>query len=199
MTMIHLLYTATLLLAPRFLYRGTVWIKTLPWIISSACLFTVFFFINSYSVFGYIYCILGFILQLIQYIVCVLQEEPKISFIFKPFEKQMIPNFLAKIDLTDPNSRLDTIFGPPLAIPSSIPGQSPAIIRYGSQAVKIQPQQPIQQQSTPYYQHSTPASSSVSVAEELPPAYAPPIYEMTTNYSDKSSNDSEKTQFDMKK
>ena len=194
---IHLFYTAILLLAPRFLFRGIVWIKAIPWIISSASLFIIYLFMNPSGLFKYCYCFLGFLLQLVQYIVCVLQEETKISFIFKPFERRMIPNLLEKIDLSDPNARLDTIYGPAITIPSKIPGQRPAVVRYGSQAVKIQPQIPIQQQdqSDAYFQPSTP---SVSVTEKLPPAYAPPIYEATIN-SENISFNYDKSQYDIKK
>lgn len=199
--MIHLFYTFTLLLAPRYLYRGVAWIKAAPWIISGFGLLTMYFYMNPSSVFLYIVCIFGFLLQVTQFIACVLPKETEISFIFKPFEKRMIPNLLAKIDLTNPNARLDTIYGPPLTIPSSITGQCPAIVRYGSQAVKIQQPQPIQQQTAPYFQPSAPASSvSVSNAEELPPAYAPPVYQqLTTNYSEKSSFTHEKSRYDIKK
>ena len=151
---------------------------------------------NPSGLFKYCYCFLGFLLQLVQYIVCVLQEETKISFIFKPFERRMIPNLLEKIDLSDPNARLDIIYGPAITVPSNIPGQRPAVVRYGSQAVKIQSQVPIQQQhqSDAYFQPSTP---HVSIYEAAP-AYALPIYEATIN-SEKSSFSYDKSQYDIKK
>lgn len=114
----------------------------------------------------------------------------------------MIINLLAKIDLGDPNTGLGTIYGPPITIPSTIPGQRPAVIRYGSQAVKIQPQFPIQQmhQATAFFQPSTPAAAtSVSVSEEFPPAYTPPAYESNINSGDSSLNDDDKSQYDIKK
>lgn len=110
---------------------------------------------------------------------------------FKPFERRKIPNLLAKFDLTDPNAKLETVFGPPISIPSIFPGQEALTIRYGSQALKVQPQQSLNEKQF--------VTSSSTVPNELPPAYSPPEHETSTNSSSYNSLTDDKSQYDIKK
>ena len=88
---------------------------------------------------------------MLQYAICIIESELSISFLFKPFEKKILPNALAKVNLADQNINLDDYFGPAIVISSAFPGQKPSIIRYGSQA--------------------TPKPSNFSSSFESPPAY----------------------------
>lgn len=133
---VQVVYTLIFLVAPRFLYKGTVWLKASPWIISTAGLFIIFLLAETPSFEKYIYCISGLLAHLAQFFICIMETETPISFLLKPFEKVMVPNLLGKINLSDPNADLNTIFGPPVQVSSQIPGQRSAIVRYGSQAIK---------------------------------------------------------------
>lgn len=107
----------------------------------------------------------------------------------------MIPNLLAKIDLTDPNAQLETVYGTPVTIPSSVTGQRPAVIRYGSQAVRVQaPQNAINLQPANSFD-DFPKTSSSPFPEDLPPAYAPPAYETSKD----SAFFDDKSRYDIKK
>lgn len=123
-----------------------------------------------------VYCTSVFIIQLIQFIICVIPEETPISFLFKPYNKVMVPNLLAKIDLLNPNADLDSIFGPPVMIPSGIAGQQPTIIRYGSQAtnVSLNISQPIISTPQPQPQIVYPSEKSLYSASPVP-SMSPPV------------------------
>lgn len=164
LALIHAFYTIFLLVAPRFLFKGTVWLKSSPWIITSTSLFALYFFMEARTIEKLFYCIMGFLLQLIQFIVCIMEPETPVSFVFKPFEKEMLPNLLGNINLSDPNAELNTLFGPPVRVSSNVPGQRSAIVRYGSQAVKSHTRVQVQQSandysaSPPFYSPQTPPS-----------------------------------------
>ena len=88
--------------------------------------------------------------------------ELPVSFIFKPFEKRMAPNFIAKINLNDPSVSLDMVFGPPIPFKSNDSRQNAPIIRYGSQAVGSQ-----------FSSAFEVTTDSVVGHEEAPPVYSP--------------------------
>ena len=115
----------------------------------------------------------------------------------------MIPNLLAKMDLSDPNARLDTIYGPPVTIPSGISGQRPTVIRYGSQAIRIDHQTPVhvQQPQTTESAGVISTPSPLHTPIEMPPSYAPPVYEAPQNSSEKVSQTftNDNSQYDVKK
>lgn len=102
------------------------------------------------------------------------------SFLFVPYEMERVPNLLANIDLTDPNASLEMLYGPPVVVPSGIAGQSPAIIRYGSQAIRTTHQQPIVINHQKVESKSSPLSSPPSFGSDNPPDYEPPAYSFET-------------------
>lgn len=184
MLIVHFVYTIVLLVAPRFLYRGTVWLKTSPWILSSLGVSVILCCFIKFSLSRLITCASLSFLQILQYSICVTELEQPISFLFKPFEKKIILNFLAKVNLTNQNFNLDDYFGPPIIIPSTYPGQSPSIIRYGSQA--------------------NPKPSNINGTfndSQAPPAYNHSIQESSFSLASSSSSQSQFSihQIDVKK
>ena len=200
---IHIVYTFVFLLAPRFLYRGKVWLKTLPWIISSFGLFLNYYFFQKLSGLKLIYCIFWVFLQSLQYIVCVLSSESALEVVFKPFSMTKVPNMLSNIDLTDPNANLESAFGPPIKVPSPIFGQAPTISRYGSQArnviqngVEIRMTDNVQQGS-PLVQLSAPSASPLPPFAQTPQA-SPPVYSNNLPSYGSISHQNEKPRFNEK-
>lgn len=114
---------------------------------------------------------------MLQYAICIMESEQSISFLFKPFEKKILPNAFAKINLADQNLNLDDYFGPSILISSAFPGQRPSIIRYGSQA--------------------TPKPSNFSNSFENPPEYNFSVREPSP-LSPFSQSQSSINQFDIK-
>lgn len=167
-------------MAPRFLYKGSIiWLKASPWIISSATLFGFFLFASrDKSPEIYAHCILGFLIQLIQFIVCIIKSETPVSFLLKPFENEVTPNLLGSINLSDPNADLNSIFGPPVSVPSGVPGQRSPIVRYGSQAVKSG--------KGKQYQANASANYSSTFASQSPPSY--PVETNSNSASSSKSN-----------
>lgn len=117
---------------------------------------------------------------------------------------------LAQIDLTDPNAKLESAFGPPVKVASPIPGQEPTIVRYGSQARNVLHQQPIEipseKSSYSYSVNSASVSPSPSPVYAQTPQFAqfdsisPPSYESTLpSYESIPSIPNEKSQYDIKK
>jgi hypothetical protein len=201
-SLIHLFFTISLCVAPRFLFKGPVWLKALPWIISSGTLFALFGLMTKFSrAWDLAYIIVGFGFQMVQFVVCVLPVETPISFLLKPFVMVKVPNLMGKINLNDPNFALDSVYGPPLKVPSEIAGQNPITIRYGSQAIQM-----------PQYHKAPSYTDSV---DQMASSEAPPNYEFvvpsensvqqSTNSGNESSDNSkffyqnEKTQFNDKK
>lgn len=196
---VHFFFTIALLIAPRFLYKGYVWLKAAPWIISSLTLFFFYYCMTLKGSLNIAYIIVGGVLQVTQFVFCVLPWETPVSFLFKPFEMVLVPNMMAGINLNDPNFALDSIYGPALQVPSTIPGQKPVTIRYGSQATKI-PQYPPSEAPKSYDMSDAPP-----VYEFVIPAENNGIEGTSNVKSSESSSGStmfyqnEKTQFSDKK
>lgn len=211
LAMVHFFYTSIMVAAPRFLYRGLSWLKALPWIVSSASLFATFLLLDEHPIWVWVACSAAFLIQLVQFIVCVIKKETAISFLFKPFEKVLVQSLLAKIDYKNPNSGLDSFFGPPIVIKSVIPGQAPSIVRYGSQAaatigkpntdnsiININEEQ-FASEKPAFAPADFPMPPPQSQQDELP-AYQPPEYSPSTEPTDQNNtNFPEKFQFDLKK
>ena len=131
-------------------------------------MFTSFLILEGHhTAFIWSYSVIGFALQLLQYVICVIETENDLSIVFKPFEKCYLPNSLAKIDLSDPNAALDSYFGPPVSIPSVISGQRPVLIRYGSQATKTTVQQPMIVVDAPLMNHQYPINEDMTTAGNM--------------------------------
>ena len=119
---------------------------------------------------------------------------------------ERVTNMLAQIDLTDPNAKLESAFGPPVKVASPIPGQEPTIVRYGSQARNVLHQQPIEVPSEKSAYSANSASVSPSPVYAQTPQFAqydsmsPPSYESTLpSYESIPTIPNEKSQYDIKK
>ena len=163
----------------------------------------IFFFCGPLDNVKLIYCVSGFALQFLQFLVCVIPIESFLAAIFKPFCVLKVRNMLSKIDLIDPNAKLESAFGPAIRVASPISGQEPTIIRYGSQARNVLHQQPIETSNSLLVQVQQQSISTTSVSP-LPPyvqtpndSVSPPPYCIESTSYEYSR--SEKSQFDIKK
>lgn len=142
------------------MYRGLVWLKISPWIISGLGTSALYVIYGEPDIWRIIYVCLASIVQVAQYITFIIEYDIPISFLLKPFERLVIPNMLAKFQLGDPNANLDACFGPVIVLPSKDLTKGPVLIRYGSQAVSnLAPQIPTYKdvpQPTPIHQYNQP-------------------------------------------